>query len=189
MRERMISIIVPVLNEAAIVGAALETLLHQPGKYEVIVVDGGSHDGTCDIVQRFPVRLVRTRTSRPPGIGCQINQGARQARSDILLFLHIDVQLPARAVTHIAAALADPHLIGGGFLPAFYGSVPNSERPMLALVERAWQTRTHLWCWFAGTLRRSSAARCSGALAVIHRPVSRPTGTLPHGCANWDSWP
>ena len=45
----MISIIVPVLNEVAIVGAALETLLRQAGDYEVIVVDGGSDDGTCDV--------------------------------------------------------------------------------------------------------------------------------------------
>jgi hypothetical protein len=41
--------------------------------------NSGSHDGTCAIVQRFPVRLVRTLPSLPPGIGCQINQGAQQA--------------------------------------------------------------------------------------------------------------
>lgn len=38
----MISIIIPVLNEAAIVGSALEVVLRQAGDYEVIVLDGGS---------------------------------------------------------------------------------------------------------------------------------------------------
>jgi glycosyltransferase involved in cell wall biosynthesis len=146
----MISIIVPVLNEVAIVGAALEALLRQRGEYEVIVVDGGSDDGTCDVVQRFPVWLVHMPPSLPPGIGRQINQGAQHAQGDVLLFLHVDVQLPPQATAHIEAALADPQLIGGGFLPAFYGSVPDSERLMLALIERVWKTRTRIFHWFAG---------------------------------------
>jgi glycosyltransferase involved in cell wall biosynthesis len=165
-RDHMISIIIPVLNEVAIVGAALETLLQQEGDYEVIVVDGGSADGTCDIVRQFPVRLVRIPPSLPPGIGCQINQGAQQALGDVLLFLHVDVQLPPQAATHIEAALADPHLIGGGFLPTFCGPVPASERLMLALVERAWRTRTRVFRWFAGDtgpfIRRNVFWRCGG---------------------------
>jgi glycosyltransferase involved in cell wall biosynthesis len=191
----MISIIVPVLNEVAIVGAALEALLRQRGEYEVIVVDGGSHDGTSDVVQRFPVSLVHMPPSLSPGIGCQINQGAQQARGDVLLFLHVDVQLPPQATSHIEVTLADPQLIGGGFLPAFNGSVPNSERLMLALIERVWKTRTRVFRWFAGDtapfIRRDvfwryggypSTAFASdwdfaeqmgqhGRLAVIHEPV------------------
>jgi glycosyltransferase involved in cell wall biosynthesis len=162
----MISIIMPVLNEVAIVGAALETLLRQAGDYEVIVVDGGSDDGTCDVVQRFPVRLVHTHPSLPPGIGCQIHQGAQQAQGNILLFLHVDVQLPPSGVSHIEAALSDPQLIGGGFIPAFCGLVPDSERLMLALVERVWQTRTRVFRWFAGDtapfIRRDVFWRCGG---------------------------
>src|SRR5262245_8542981 len=146
----MISIIIPVLNEVAIAGAALETLLRQAGDYEVIVVDGGSADGTCDVVRQFPVRLVHIPPSLPAGLACQLNQGARQAQGNVLLFLHIDVQLPPEAARHIEAVLADPHLIGGGFLPAFYGSVPDSERLMLALIERAWSARTRVFHWFAG---------------------------------------
>src|SRR5262247_3195109 len=95
LRDHMISIIMPVLNEVAIIGSALETLLRQGGEYEVIVVDGGSADGTCEVVQRFPVSLVRMPLWLPPGIGCQINQGAVQAQGDVLLFLHVDVQLPS----------------------------------------------------------------------------------------------
>jgi len=162
----MISIIMPVLNEVAIIGSALETLLRQRGEYEVIVVDGGSDDGTYEVVQRFPVCLMRMPPTLPPGIGCQINQGAQQAQGDVLLFLHVDVQLPPQATTHIEAALADPELIGGGFLPTFCGPVSDSERLMLAFVERAWQTRTCVFHWFAGDtapfIRRDVFWRCGG---------------------------
>src|SRR5262245_9360321 len=146
----MISIIIPVLNEVALVEVALEALLRQEGDYEVIVVDGGSADGTRDVVRQFPVRLMHIPPSLPPGLACQINQGAQQAQGDVLLFLHVDGQLPPQAAAHIEAALADPRLIGGGFLPAFCGSVPALERPMLALVERAWRARTRIFHWFAG---------------------------------------
>jgi len=85
----MVSVIIPVLNEIAIVGAALQTLLRQRGAYEVIVVDGGSVDGTCEVVRQFPVQLVRQPAHVPPGLSSQINRGAQIARGNILLFLHI----------------------------------------------------------------------------------------------------
>src|SRR5262245_11621886 len=128
----MISIIIPVLNEASVVGPALETLLHQLGNYEVIVVDGGSNDATCDIVQNFagtdnrsivastsPVQLVAKPPTRPAGIGSQLNLGATQAQGEVLLFLHVDVQLPPKAIAIIEAALTDSRYIGGGFLAQY----------------------------------------------------------------------
>jgi hypothetical protein len=66
------------------------------------------------------------------------------------MFLHVDVQLPPNGIGCVEAALAEPQFIGGGFLPTFYGPVPESERLMLALVERVWQLRTRAFRWFAG---------------------------------------
>jgi len=146
----MVSVVIPVLNEVTIVGDALETLLQQRGAYEVIVVDGGSADGTCDVVQQFPVQLVQQPAHVPPGLAYQINRGAQKARGDILLFLHIDVQLPPRGVAQIETALTDPHIIGGGFIPSFYGPVPDSARRRLAVVERVWQIGTPSLQWFVG---------------------------------------
>jgi glycosyltransferase involved in cell wall biosynthesis len=146
----MVSVVIPVLNEVALVGAALETLLQQPGAYEVIVVDGGSVDGTREVVRQFPVQLVEQPPSVPAGLGTQINRGARKARGNILLFLHIDVELPPRGMAHIEAALADPHIIGGGFIPSFYGPVPASARLRLAVVERVWKIGTGGFQWFVG---------------------------------------
>jgi glycosyltransferase involved in cell wall biosynthesis len=146
----MVSVVIPVLNEIAIVGAALNTLLQQRGAYEVIVVDGGSRDGTVEVVRQFPVRLVQQPASIPPGLSSQINRGVQTASGNILLFLHIDVELPPRGIAQIEAALAEPKIIGGGFIPSFYGPVPASARLRLAIVERVWKIGTGRLQWFVG---------------------------------------
>jgi rSAM/selenodomain-associated transferase 2 len=135
----MISIIIPVLNEAPVIGLALETVLHQLGNYEVIVVDGGSSDATCDIVQNFAdadvrstvardapvqgttpqVQLVKKLPAMSVGIGSQLNLGATQAQGEVLLFLHVDVELPQGAIALIEAALRDRRYVGGGFLAQY----------------------------------------------------------------------
>jgi glycosyltransferase involved in cell wall biosynthesis len=163
--SRVVSVIIPVLNEATIAGAALETLLRQPGSYEVIVVDGGSRDGTVEAVRPLPVQLVQQPAAIPPGLSSQINRGAQSAAGNILLFLHIDVELPPRGIERIEAALADPGIIGGGFIPSFYGPTPASARQRLALVERVWKTGTGCFKWFVGDTApfiRSDVFRRSG---------------------------
>ena len=146
----MISIISPVLNEVALVGQALETLLRQAGDYEVIVADGGSQDGTVEIVRQCPITLVQQPPGVPPGLGDQINRGARAARGSILVFLHLDVELPPGAMALIESALADPRVAGGGFIPVYHGPVEGLERLNLAIVERLWQTWTAALGTFAG---------------------------------------
>jgi rSAM/selenodomain-associated transferase 2 len=100
-----------VLDEAARIGARLRELAAR-GFHDVIVVDGGSRDGTCDAVRAHPgVRLV----TAPRGRGQQLNAGARAATGDVLLFLHADVMLPADAPAWVARALADPRVVAGAF--------------------------------------------------------------------------
>ena len=99
---RQLSIIVPTLDEAGLVAATLGALapLRALG-HEVIVVDGGSRDST--------LALCRGRAdmvfAAPRGRARQMNAGAARARGDVLLFLHADTLLPARADALIAAAL------------------------------------------------------------------------------------
>jgi glycosyltransferase involved in cell wall biosynthesis len=173
----MISMIIPVLNEVAMVGAALETLLQQRGDYEVIVVDGGSDDGTCEVVQQFPVQIVRQPPAVPPGLGYQIHRGAQVAQGDILVFLHIDVQLPPLGTAYIESALVNPRFIGGGFIPTYHGPVPDSERLSLALVERYWQVVTRVFRSFAGD-----------TAPFIRREVFWRSGGYPPACfaSDWD---
>ena len=98
-----LSIIVPVLDEAPRVRAMLDALqpLRAAG-HEVIVVDGGSADGTFDVAAPLADRAVRA----PRGRAVQMNVGAAIATGNVLVFLHADCRLPPDADRAIGSALA-----------------------------------------------------------------------------------
>jgi len=98
-----LSIIVPVLNEADSIGPALAALapLRSRG-HEVIVVDGGSDDGTAALAEPACDRLLATSRGR----ALQMNTGAAAAAGEVLLFLHADTRLPERADELVLVALA-----------------------------------------------------------------------------------
>lgn len=89
-----LSIILPLLNEAPGIAAALGALapLRDAGA-ELIVVDGGSTDGTPALAGPLADRLLVA----PRGRARQMNAGAAVARGDVLLFLHADTRLPPDA--------------------------------------------------------------------------------------------
>ena len=97
-----LSIVMPVFNEADGIEDALSALapLRQRGA-KVIVVDGGSRDGTMKLAKP----LADTVISAPRGRGAQMNAGAAVARGDVLLFLHGDTRLPTKADMLILDAL------------------------------------------------------------------------------------
>ncbi len=98
-----LSIVVPVLNEAAGIEATLRALapLRERG-VEVIVVDGGSRDDTVALARPLADHIV----DGPRGRARQMNAGAAVASAPQLLFLHADTRLPERADALVAAALA-----------------------------------------------------------------------------------
>jgi rSAM/selenodomain-associated transferase 2 len=100
--ERL-SIVIPALNEAAGIRRTLQALapLRRRG-HEVIVVDGGSNDGTPQLAAGLCDRLIVSAAGRAR----QMNAGARAARGGILLFLHADTQLPPLADRAVIEALA-----------------------------------------------------------------------------------
>ncbi len=99
----LLSIVVPVLDEAVGIAAALAPLqpLRQAG-VEVLVVDGGSRDATLEVA----TPLADLVLVAPRGRGSQMNAGAARARGATLLFLHADTRLPAGAADTVAAAIA-----------------------------------------------------------------------------------
>jgi len=107
-----ISIIIPVLNEAAALEATLSALqpLRQRG-HEVLVVDGGSRDSSVGIARKHADRVLMSG----PGRALQMNTGADSSEHPILLFLHADTQLPANADELIHAALQPQSSIWGRF--------------------------------------------------------------------------
>jgi rSAM/selenodomain-associated transferase 2 len=97
-----LSIVVPVLDEAAGIDAFLAALqpLREPG-VELIVADGGSRD---DTVQRC-VGRVDALVNAARGRARQMNAGAAQAKGRCLLFLHADTRLPGGAVDAVLDAV------------------------------------------------------------------------------------
>ena len=105
-----ISVVVPILNEERTIAALLRALM-QLKPDELILVDGGSSDGTRAICRQFGVEVLTS----PRGRAAQMNYGARRATGDVLLFLHADTQLPLTAFDDIRDALGDPRFVGGRF--------------------------------------------------------------------------
>jgi len=116
---RMISVIIPTLNEASRLEALLGVLAEEALDHETIVVDGGSRDGTVEIARRAGVRLLCSHRGR----GRQLAAGARTARGEIFFFLHADTALPAGALGAIAGRLGTaPEIVGGNFHLLFDGN-------------------------------------------------------------------
>jgi len=113
-----LSIIVPVWNEAGEIEAALRALasLRRRGT-EVIVVDGGSSDGTAELARPLADRVI----AAPRGRSLQMNAGAALARGDVLLFLHADTRLPDDADCLVRDGLAKSGRTWGRFDVRFDG--------------------------------------------------------------------
>lgn len=107
-----LSIVIPVLNEASRIAGSLDSWQELRGQgVEVIVVDGGSHDASLSIARG---RVDHLLTS-PAGRARQMNTGAAVAQGEVILFLHVDTNLPSAAPVLIQAALANGDAQWGRF--------------------------------------------------------------------------
>lgn len=113
----MISVIIPVLNEAAVIKQLLQFLVeNNSGKntLEIIIVDGGSCDETCKIVKNYAlasaisVRLIASEKGRAK----QMNAGAKIAVGNILYFLHADCFPPKNFDSYIFEEVNKGNLAG-----------------------------------------------------------------------------
>jgi rSAM/selenodomain-associated transferase 2 len=100
-----ISIIIPALDEAEAIRQTLDAAARVGDEVEVIVVDGGSADGTAEVARAHGARVVTSAKGR----GAQMHTGALAARGDVRWFLHADT-------------LADPRAVGGNFRINFDGT-------------------------------------------------------------------
>lgn len=81
----MISIIIPIYNEARILCEWRDYYLKLKDKAEVIFIDGGSDDDSCRLAAEYGCVV-----SSPKGRAVQKNMGAQYATGDMLLFMHVD---------------------------------------------------------------------------------------------------
>lgn len=103
----MISIIIPVYNEEITIKKVLGTLPYGED-LEVIVVDGGSSDKTVEFAKQYPIKLIQCLKNR----AAQMNEGAKTAQKDMLLFLHADSILEKGSLEAIEESLKDGYLGG-----------------------------------------------------------------------------
>ncbi len=116
---RGVSVIIPALNEAAHLSATLAAVTRD-SPHEVIVVDGGSTDGTPEIARKRDALVLTAPRGRAP----QMNFGASVATGEYLLFLHADTLAPAGYPALVRAALERPGIAAGAFQFALEGDFP-----------------------------------------------------------------
>lgn len=139
-----LGIVMPVFDEATQVSQCLAELLRSSAFHEIIVVDGGSEDATCSIVSQFvdksadldksDIRLLASSCGRAR----QMNMGASQARSDVLLFLHADTRLPPGTVERVQTA------INSGYLWGRFDVRLDDDHILFRVVERLMNVRSAL---------------------------------------------
>jgi glycosyltransferase involved in cell wall biosynthesis len=142
-----LSIIIPTLNEAGHLAAAVEharrrAVLGPP--HEIIVADCGSADGTPSLAARLGARLVEGEPAFSSRAAA-LNGGAAGAGGDVLLFLDADTLVPAGYDRAIRDALRPPDVAGGAFEFALDG-----RQLGLRLVELVNRVRYRIWPLYYG---------------------------------------
>ncbi|MDR1732308.1 MAG: TIGR04283 family arsenosugar biosynthesis glycosyltransferase [Synergistaceae bacterium] len=120
----MISVIVPVLNEREAIPALMERLKDFAGTCEIIFVDGGSGDGTPDILRENSFTVLN---SPEKGRALQMNFGVNASRGDVLWFVHGDSLPPADAPGQIH------EILSRGFRAGCFPIRFNSSSPVMTL--------------------------------------------------------
>ncbi|MFZ0488427.1 MAG: TIGR04283 family arsenosugar biosynthesis glycosyltransferase [Arenicellales bacterium] len=144
-----VSVVVPVYNEEELVPDLVPYLASLDAP-EIIVVDGGSGDGTWQRLNDLnPGKLLCLRA--PRGRAAQMNSGAVRAGGDLLMFLHADTRLPPHWLSSAKTALArNPECRWGRFDVRFDRAGPMLRRVALAM-----------------NLRSSMTSICTGDQAIF----------------------
>jgi rSAM/selenodomain-associated transferase 2 len=211
-----VSIVIPTLNESASLGRRLRCLSSlDPAAKEILVVDGGSRDGTVEIARSYNVKVF---ASERAGRSIQMNRGAMEATGDILCFLHADTSVPDDLVTVINRTLDDPGVVCGGFISLMAGTETTrwgiSLHNYLKTYYAPLLFRPYLF-WFKGLrllfgdqvmfCRRADFLRCGGfdpALPIMEeadlclkltrygriRQVNRVVRTSDRRVVEWGAW-
>ncbi|HEY7725737.1 MAG TPA: glycosyltransferase family 2 protein [Anaeromyxobacteraceae bacterium] len=116
--ERLISVVVPCHDGGATIGRCLAAALASDyGRFEVVVVDDGSGDGSGEIAESFPCKLVRLGSRQ--GVSRARNAGAAASSGELLFFIDADCLLRPDALSRANASHRRRDLVlGGTYTPA-----------------------------------------------------------------------
>ena len=140
----MISVIIPTSNEAQYLPATLEAIAAADlgARHEAVVVDASSSDETSTVATAHGARVIHSARRQR---AAQMNLGAVHARGDVLLFLHSDTLLPARALEKIEQAMQGRRVAGGAFARRY-----DSDSSLLRVTCALAGIRARICGWFLG---------------------------------------
>lgn len=133
----MISVIVPVFNEASTIESNLKRLSMMKGQYEIIVVDGGSADDTVKLASKYCEVLISEK-----GRANQMNAGAAIANGDILWFVHSDSLVSDSSIQAIESACIEGY--DGGCFSLYFHDYRSLNAKWLALTSNMRAKYLHL---------------------------------------------
>lgn len=162
-----VSVIIPVLNGADTIGDLLTALTNQsdsPAEVEILVVDNGSQDGSCDIARKFPVVLLKEEKRGPSAAR---NHGLSNATGNVVAFLDADTLPSRRWLKELTAPFSDPDVImvGGKLLSYLPETGAQRFYARMGVHKTEYQLSRERFPFFgAGTLavRRSEAVAIGG---------------------------
>ena len=133
----MLSIVIPALNDRDRLARALESLTSDDPDTEILIVDGGSVDGTADAARALGARVVTST----PGRGGQLAAGADESLGDWLLFLHADTRPGPGWRTVVNRFTAEP---ANRFRAGYFAFALDDGAPEARRLEKvvAWRCRT-----------------------------------------------
>ncbi len=134
--QPLITIIIPVLNEAKFIEKCLSNLSVNE-QVEIIFVDGGSQDNTVNLIKKYNVMVIQSPIAQR---SYQMNLGAEKAQGEILLFLHGDTILPANYWQLISQSLDNNEVIAGAFALKI-----DQQKLVFRLIEKMVNWRSSFW--------------------------------------------
>src|SRR3989338_9092083 len=94
MKNPKISIIICTYNDKNLVKRCLDSIFSQNYlNFEIICVDGGSSEGTLDLLKQYKVEIIRNKKQFPEGPGMGKSQGVKKAKGEIIAFIDQDNEL------------------------------------------------------------------------------------------------
>lgn len=131
-----ISIVTAVYNNYSTIRDALDSALAQRGtKVELVVIDGGSNDGTLDILREYSDRLGVLVSEHDHGVYDALNKGIARASGEVIGFLHSDdVFADEQSLARVAEVFSDPQV------DAVYGDLVYVHKGNISKVIRYWQS-------------------------------------------------
>jgi len=106
MPNPLISVVTPTLNQASTLERTIRSVLEQPANVQYIVVDGGSSDGSVDILERYSDRLAWWVSEADGGQSQAINKGLQHATGDIVAYINSDDYFTQDALGLVAKTFA-----------------------------------------------------------------------------------